>query len=212
MFKSIFLKLKNKYLKAKYDKMKSHSAGYVISCLERSNFQGRDTRQFANYTAAQKLKSDEFKTLLEKGPKYIVNFFLVKSSEKHDLLDAEKVKIILDTKGLEFLDRETNQTKVINDTLEKAKYIISSDAILSPDALASLLFNKELALTALVNRLFLVYQHNFIAEAIAVICNVSTTDVKMYCANPGDFKDKSNAFSKIDYLFMDAVRYKVQLA
>lgn len=212
MINTLVSKIKNKHSQIKFQKMKGQSTSFVFSRLERSNFKSKDTRQFANYTAAQKLSKEEFKTLLEKGPKYIINFFLVKNSEKHDLLDNEKVKIILNTKELEFLDINTSETRVINDTLEKAKYIISSDAILTPDALSYLLLNKELALTALVNRLFLIYQHNFLAEAIALLCNVSTCDVKMYCANPGDFKSKSNAFSKIDYLFMEAVRCKAQIA
>lgn len=196
---------KAKPLTELFENSKSISTSYALSHLIRANMPSKDSRTFAYHTPAQNFSTLEFRTFLEKSPKYIINFFLKDNKIKNDILDFGKVAAILHVQGLQFLDKN-NELVTINSTLERAREIICSDAILEPKALHGLMFNKELALTALANRSYLIGEHNFLVEEISVLANVSANDVKGYCYNPSDFKNGRKAFSKIDCIYMDAVK------
>jgi hypothetical protein len=199
------LGLVNKSFKLKVlNKNERQCTGYTFSHLLRNNLSPEEVKLFAFHTPAEMISTMDFRILLERGPKYIVNFFLQEQKHKTDYLDFEKVAAILHVSGLQFLNK--NKELELLGTLERANYIIASGASLTPDAVHSLILNKELALATIAKRPEMIINNRHIAETIAIIANLATRDVLGYCENPYLLKASESSFSKIDFLYLEALK------
>lgn len=182
----------------------SSSASYALSHLIRCNLPAEEVKMFAFATSAQSISTIDFRVLLERGPKYIINFFLRQQKQKSDYLDFEKVAAILHVSGLQFLN-SSNELEQLG-TFERAKYLLSCAAELEPKALLALIMNKELALTAIAKRTDIILFNRYLAEHIAVMADLSALDVISYCENPYLVRNSHSSFTKIDFLYLDALK------
>ena len=173
--------------------------------LVESDFDEALTHQFAEHTPAQELPAEVFAALLSSGSRDLASYFFERDPRKGDLLDSNKIRLLLETPCLRFIDRNGRMGYLEHQT-QRAIRLLAGFADIEPAGLAKLMLDKNCALTALALWPKETFGDEVVKQMVARAGGFLPCDVKRFCASPDTYTvNDGTTISEVDLVIIKTI-------